>query len=169
MIKIEKFVRDDFPRLISWIDSEETLVQFAGPMFSFPLTDQQLENYLTDQNRKAYKIINPEDNAVIGHAEIYLRDNDTAILCRILIGPEIFRGKGFGQRIVRELLKITFDDLGRMSAELNVYDWNIPAIKCYKKSGFIINEGQKRSTTINGKVWTALNMIMSKRTWKKLI
>lgn len=169
MIKIESFGPEDFSRLISWIDSEETLVQFAGSMFSFPLTNQQLENYLTDQNRNAYKIISAEHNAVIGHGEVYARDDDTAILCRILIGPVTYRGKGFGQRIVRELLNVTFNELGRISAELNVYDWNIPAIKCYEKTGFTINEGQKRSTTVNGKVWTALNMRINKMDWEELM
>jgi len=38
MITLEPFDREDFERLINWVDNEEILVQFGGPIFSFPLT-----------------------------------------------------------------------------------------------------------------------------------
>lgn len=75
MIKLEPFTRTDFNRLISWIDSEEFLIQFAGPIFTFPLTTEQLELYITDKNRFPFKVIKPETGVVIGHSEIYNSEN----------------------------------------------------------------------------------------------
>jgi RimJ/RimL family protein N-acetyltransferase len=169
IIKIERFSKEDFSRLISWIDREETLVQFAGPIFSFPLTNEQLEDYLTDPMRNAFKIINTADNSVIGHAEIYLLKADVAKLCRILIGEKTDRGKGLGQKIVSELLKISFIELGKSSVELNVYDWNISAIKCYEKMGFSTNKGVTKTTVVNGKKWLSLNMTTNKTVWESLV
>lgn len=168
-IKIEQFNKEDFSRLISWIDCEETLVQFAGPIFSFPLTNEQLEDYLTDPMRNAFKIINTTDNSVIGHAEIYLLKDDISKLCRILIGEKTNRGKGIGQKIVSELLKISFIKLGTSYAELNVYDWNISAIKCYEKMGFSINKGVNKAIVVNGNKWLSLNMTTNKTIWKNSI
>jgi hypothetical protein len=54
MIQLEKFTKDDFDRFISWIDSEEELIQFAGPLFTYPLSHQQLNNYLTQQKKSPY-------------------------------------------------------------------------------------------------------------------
>ena len=57
MIKLEPFTKIDFNRIISWIESEEDLIQFAGPAFIFPLTEDQLYKYLENQNTNAYKIV----------------------------------------------------------------------------------------------------------------
>jgi hypothetical protein len=35
MIELQKFTKRDYKRLISWVDTAETLMQFAGPKFTF--------------------------------------------------------------------------------------------------------------------------------------
>ena len=110
MIELKPFQKDDFSSLISWINNENDLVQFAGAIFTFPLTNNQLNNYLKDLNRHAFKVIYKLDNSIIGHSEIYINKNKTAKLCRILIGNPKFRGKGLGQKIVKELVHISFDN-----------------------------------------------------------
>jgi RimJ/RimL family protein N-acetyltransferase len=168
MIKIEPFHKTDFDGLISWVDSEETLVQFAGPIFAFPLTTQQLETCLEDEKRFAYKVVDLKRNSIIGHAEIYTPTDKLAILCRILIGDPRLRGLGLGQEIMKILLTISFAGFGVEKAELNVFDWNIGAIKCYEKVGFSINTEKKRTREVNGQTWTSLNMTIDKNNWEKL-
>ena len=51
MIELQYFDVSDFQQLIDWIDTPEFLLQFGGPYFSFPLTEEQLENYLKDTNK----------------------------------------------------------------------------------------------------------------------
>ncbi len=57
MIALQKFDKTGYERLIRWIDSEDTLMQFAGPAFTFPLTNEQLEKSLKDKNRFAFKVV----------------------------------------------------------------------------------------------------------------
>jgi len=166
MIKIERFGKEDFSRLISWIENEEALIQFSGPVFSFPLTEPQLQVYMSDPRRNAFRVINTENNTVIGHAEVYFMEDHSAKLCRILIGDTQFRGKGIGQKLVSELLKFSFNHLQASHAMLNVYDWNVSAIKCYEKAGFSIVEGKTKSTNFNGNTWTAIHMAISRLTWE---
>jgi RimJ/RimL family protein N-acetyltransferase len=166
-IKLSPFLKTDFGRLISWVDNEETMVQFAGTYFSFPLTETQLEQYLKDKNRFVYKVVHTPTKTVIGHAEIFF-NHTTAILCRILIGEKIYRGKGIGQQIINALLEISFNQHGASTVMLNVFEWNVIAIRCYEKVGFSINPGKLYTSQVNGKAWTRLSMSIDKLTWINL-
>lgn len=167
MIRLEKFERDNYADLISWVDSEETLMQIAGPTYNFPLTDEQLDISLSDKNRIAFIVICNDTNLPIGHCEIYLSDN-SAKLGRIIIGDKELRGKGLGQQIVQLLLEFIFSNLDKTVVELNVFDWNTSAIKCYEKVGFIINPNKKLERIIKDEVWIAINMIIDIEKWVEL-
>ena len=167
MIRLEPFAKTDFNKLISWIDSEEDLVQFAGPIFKFPLSEKQLEKYLEDKNRFAFKVIDTESEQIIGHCEIYLTEQ-SAKLCRILIGDKSFRGKGLGLQIVIILLEKSFTNFDKPFVELNVFDWNVGAIKCYEKAGFEINKNKTSTINVKGKIWNSINMTIDIATWNKL-
>jgi RimJ/RimL family protein N-acetyltransferase len=156
MISLQKFSSVDFLRLILWIRTEEYLVQFAGPNFTFPLTEEQLTKHIADPKRKAYKVILNSTMECIGHCEIFI--DKTPRLGRILIAKEENRGKGYGKLIVQQLIQICTHELNSSSIDLNVYDWNDRAIKCYKKLGFIINPEISSSVIVNGKTWISLNM-----------
>jgi RimJ/RimL family protein N-acetyltransferase len=166
MIKLEKFNNTDFERLITWADNEEMLVQFSGPIFKFPLTTKQLEDYVKEENRLPFKVIDTASEEVIGHAEIYKSEDNLAKLCRILIGEEKYRGKGIGEKIVNLLVKYSFEKLNVEKVELNVYDWNKQAIKCYEKSGFAINPDKINKIIVQENIWISLNMTVNKTNWK---
>ena len=159
MIRIEKFNQFNSEILISWIDTAETLMQFAGPSFFFPLTKDQLEKSLSDKNRYAFQAIELNTQTMIGYGEIYLK-KQSAHLGRIIIGEKKERGKGYGQNIVKFLLDYAFKNLNRSKVELNVFEWNTVAINCYKKMGFIFNPENNSIRTVNGKTWVALNMVL---------
>ena len=99
MIKLEPFTENDFENLISWITSERELVQFAGPIFSYPLTKNQLNDYLTKEDLIPKKIVDIESGEVIGHCELNFL-NEFPRLARILIGNKKYRGKGLGKQLV---------------------------------------------------------------------
>lgn len=165
MITIEKFNEKDFNRLIKWSHNEEILMQFAGPIFTFPLTTEQLNEYIKDRSRLSFKVIS--DGNVIGHAEISpSEEKNTVKICRILIGEENERGKGYGKEIIKLLLKKSFNELNKGKAELNVFDWNIGAIKCYENIGFEINRSKSSISIVNGKEWIAINMRILKNNWE---
>jgi RimJ/RimL family protein N-acetyltransferase len=164
MINLTAFDKSDFAKLISWISNEEILLQFSGPAFTFPLTEEQLYLNLEDKNRFAYKVVDLSNNSMIGYAEIYWQKN-SVLLGRIIIGEQEFRGRGIGKQIVKNLLEISFNQFKVESAELNVFDWNINAIKCYEQVGFSINPGKIYKREINGQTWTALNMVIEKSSW----
>jgi RimJ/RimL family protein N-acetyltransferase len=163
IIKLELFEEKDFDRLIKWVYDEESLIQFAGPIFTFPLTNEQLYDYISNKERLPFKVIDSVNNIVIGHAEISPSEETNAIkICRILIGDKTKRGKGYGEKIIKSLLEIAFNELNKEKAELNVFDWNIGAIKCYEKVGFKINKNKTSTSVVKGAHWKAINMIINR-------
>ena len=65
------------------------------------------------------------------------------------------------------LVEYGFNILNLNRIELEVYDFNIQAIKSYKKVGFL-EEGQKRQATyINGEYHGVIIMSILKEEWKE--
>jgi RimJ/RimL family protein N-acetyltransferase len=129
------------------------------------LTNKQLDNSLSDNKRFAFQVVDASVQRTIGHAEIYLSEQ-SAFLGRILIGEKELRGMGIGQQIVNHLLDFTFTELKQQTVELNVFDWNVSAIKCYEKAGFVFNLNKRAERKVNGQTWIALNMYINKQKWK---
>ncbi|MFZ4929322.1 GNAT family N-acetyltransferase [Chryseobacterium sp. Mn2064] len=165
MIELQFFTIQDAPMLISQVKDAKMLLQFAGPKYHFPLTEIQLEKDLSDRGRTLFKIIDQTHQNTIGHAQIFLKE-ETFLLGRILIWDENNRGKGYGKKVMQELLKYGFTHFDKKAAELNVYDWNIGAIECYKKVGFTFDPNVKSEVKIDEETWISLNMKIHKNTFE---
>ncbi|MFT3902849.1 MAG: GNAT family protein [Niabella sp.] len=166
-IKLETFSEADFDTLISWVKDEKELIQFAGPIFNFPLTKEQLHYYLADPKRHVFKVIHNKTNTVIGHCEVYKGNGQTCRLCRILIGNKIFRGKGYGTLLVKLLTEWSFEKLNVNSVDLNVYDFNTSAIKCYENAGFKRTGINEVTTQVNHETWYSYSMTISREDFYK--
>ncbi|KMQ61801.1 GNAT family acetyltransferase [Chryseobacterium sp. BLS98] len=167
MIQLLPFTIEDSFELISTIKDKRMLLQFAGPAYHFPLTKEQLEIDLENENRFMFRVFDETEQKVIGHAQIFLKDN-TFLLGRILIWDENNRGKGYGKKIVQNLLQYGFSQFDRETAELNVYDWNTGAIECYKKVGFEIDPDVLSEVSIDNELWLSINMKINKNTFQSL-
>jgi RimJ/RimL family protein N-acetyltransferase len=61
--------------------------------------------------------------------------NRSAVL-GIVLGEKKHWGNGFGTDAVRLILGFAFRELNLHRVELDVYDYNVRAIRCYEKAGF---------------------------------
>lgn len=165
MYNLEKFIMSDFEQLQSWVPDKEFLLQFAGPKLQFPLTREQFEYLLSSRDWLVFKLVDDTTGQVVGHGEINIAECPNVKLGRLLIGEPNMRGAGLGEQLVRRLLEYAFIMLGAEQAELNVFDFNVSAIRCYTKCGFKINPAEVKTTQLNHKTWTLLNMQVSKAEW----
>lgn len=166
MIQLVPFTLNDYVNFEDWIVNEKELTQFGGKIFSYPITKSQIKGYPTDINRIPFKVV--LNKKPIGHAEITIEHTSNirkAKLCRILVGDKHLRGKGLGQIIIHKLLVVAFDDIKVESVYLNVYDWNINAIKCYEKVGLVIVPDTFKTTKIGTEVWKSVQMYIDKDTF----
>jgi RimJ/RimL family protein N-acetyltransferase len=144
---------EDFPKLISWAETEEFLLQWTGRTFTYPLTVKQLEKYYKGMMRSKpirmiYKAI--VENIHIGGITIDWEKsfkNEASITC-VIVGDKDYIGKGTGELIVNKACKIAFEELGKIKLALNVFSFNHSAIRCYEKCGF--SEIFRTKIEING-------------------
>ena len=160
MIVLETFTKDDFSRLINWIQTEEEMVLFSGPIFSFPITTEQLEAYIQSSTRIVYKVIDATTHETIGHAELNNIDvrNRNARISRILIGNKDNRNKGYGKAIIQELIRIAFSELKLHRLDLSVFDFNKQAIQCYLDCGFDVEGTMKEIAKVADSYWSVIIM-----------
>lgn len=167
-IELQPFLPDDFDRFIHWVPNESFMFLFAGPMFTYPLTHDQLIAYIANKQRRVFKVVEKNTGLVVGHAELNNINpvHKNARICRILIGNESDRNKGLGQLIINALLQIGFGEMNLHRLDLGVFDFNEQAIGCYKKCGLMI-EGLLRDTfLIDGVYHSVYNMSILQSEWK---
>jgi RimJ/RimL family protein N-acetyltransferase len=177
MIRLETFKKEDFQQLINWIDSERLMVNWAGSLFSYPLTEESLEWYIHDTNDMAnsdtfvYKAVEKETGETVGHISLggISWKNKSARVSRVLVGNTEKRGRGICQGMIQCILELGFDALELHKITLGVYDFNTSAIRCYEKAGFKI-EGRLRDTFLyeGDEYWTLVEMGILEDEWRAL-
>ena len=94
-ISLRQFTRDDFPRLIAWVDESgaDFFAQWAGTAFQFPLDEAQLEAHLAEAEgpeatRRIFAAVEQTSGEVVGHVELghLNRTQRTATISRLLVG-----------------------------------------------------------------------------------
>ena len=170
-LHLRRIQPSDFPTLMSWIHSEEEMVQWSGPWnFEFPLDERQLTKYfltetLDDKIHRMQYMAALEDSGEpvgqIGFSRIWLR-TAAGHVGPVIVAPSL-RGRGVGLAMMREILRIGFDELRLHRIELVVFDFNKPAIVCYEKAGFR-TEGLLREIVRMGDTywnWRSMSILAS--------
>lgn len=163
---LRPFNETDIDTLISWVPDASSLMQFAGPDFSFPLTGRHLVKYIGEPDHRAFVVMLGQ--AAIGHAEIQAESAGVAKLCRILIGDPAMRGRGYGSALTILLMDEAFSDPAVNELILNVFDWNTAAIKAYKKAGFRADPSISISRKIGNEKWKLIRMTILRDAYKRL-
>ena len=172
-IQILTMDESDLPILIDWAQDEKTLIEWCGPVFDFPLTIEQLQDYFSESakhnpQRFIFKAVS--GGKVCGMSELGAVNikNETGSLCRIFV-EESYRGKGIAELMISKVLEFGFDKLNLVRIELNVYSYNTPAIKCYEKLGFIREGIRRKSTKYQNEYWDSCFYALLKDEWRKTV
>jgi RimJ/RimL family protein N-acetyltransferase len=171
MIELRPFTENDFDQLVNWIDTPELLANWAGSLFSFPLTRDSMSWYIKNTNKPnddvfVYKAIETDSEQTVGHISLgsISKKNRSGRISRVFICNEA-KGKGYCSQMVTAILQIGFEDLKLHRICLGVYDFNVSAIACYKKAGFVI-EGTNRDVLWNNdSYWSLVEMSMLESEW----
>lgn len=174
MIKLEYFDQSDFDQLIDWIDSPSFLLQWGGPGFDYPLNHKQLEGYMENANHEEadtliYTVVSEETGEAIGHISLGKidRTNRSARIGKVLVGSRQTRGKGIGRKMIKNVLRIAFEELNLHRVSLGVFDFNTAGIACYERSGFK-KEALLRDTRKNGEeYWSLWEMGVLEGEWRR--
>lgn len=169
-ISITYLNHEDLPELIKWAEDERTLIQWCGPVFDFPLTIEQLEDYFSETQkpypgRLIFKAVDENGNlAGICELGAISRRNCSASICRVFV-DKTFRGRGIADKLISYILEYGFGELGLIRVELNVYTYNTPAINCYEKLGFKKEGLKRKSTKFENEFWDGYVYAILKEEW----
>ena len=176
MIRLEYMTRDDFVKVLDWNKNTtpEFLLQWAGPMFEYPLTEEQLGTYFSrgvneqESDTFVYKIVEAEINQCVGMIELGKIDrrNKSGRVGRFLIGEQDFRGRGIGQLVLQTIIGIGFEEFGLHRISLGVFDFNQPAIRCYEKVGFVKEGLLRDSRKVGYCYWSLYEMSILEEEWR---
>lgn len=84
-----------------------------------------------------------------GHVTVYgAALPDACGTLGILLGP-MFRGQGIGSDAVRAMLGFAFEEMNLNRVELQVWSYNVRAVKAYERAGFV-KEGIRRQASWQG-------------------
>ena len=125
-----------------WCDEE--IRKYDGGYLVPPTKEYILENFnrFMNLNKKYLSIIN-EKGVLIGYITYEeVRDFNSIYVMGITLGKD-FWSRGYGTDSINTLLKFLFMSKAAQRVELDVVDYNVRAIGCYKKCGFK-EEGRKR-------------------------
>jgi RimJ/RimL family protein N-acetyltransferase len=105
---------------------------------------------------------------LIGYCELarYDRKSQSAHISQVIISPK-HRSKGFAKIMIGSVLKFGFEELGLNRIMLGVFDFNKPAIKCYKKMGFKLEGTLRQTTKVGDSFWNCHMMSILRKEWQE--
>ncbi|MDA3832532.1 MAG: GNAT family N-acetyltransferase, partial [Spirochaetales bacterium] len=168
-VALRPFTREDIPLLVEWNrkTSEKDLLRWAGPVFTFPLTSEQVCRYLEMKGQSELFAIEANGAAVgiieLGQITIQHRN---ARVGKVLIGETSFRGRGIALKAIQKVLYIAFIEKNLHKVSLAVLSDNQRAIRGYMRSGFT-EEGRLRDHRYaEGHWYDLLEMGLLHSDWK---
>ena len=124
------------PDVMSWLDSAEEMLLWGGPNLIYGLDVQGFADQIKLDSVNSRTLID-EQNNVVGFGQYYDR------LGRIHFGriavAKNQRGKGLSH-ILMSLLIVDATQNDKRDMSLFVMKNNLPAIKCYEKLGFYVEQ-----------------------------
>ena len=161
-----KYIRD----VLSCIKTEADMVQWAGPIFTWPMTQKQFREHIQAGKRvpvTLYPFVLIKGSRIIGYCELsrHCRNSNQAMLSRVLIMPRN-RNHGMASNMIEEVLSFGFKTLNLNRIGLGVFDFNKPAIHCYKKAGFALEGTLRESAKVGDSYWNCQLMSILRNEWK---
>lgn len=152
---LRNFEKQDYPLLVSWINSERLNRLWGATTYSFPLTVQKIAEHCSKVEISAFLFL--VDGKEAGFAELCRVSQGHYRICRVFIADE-YRGKGLSEVMLTELICLAENEYNCSELSLRVFAQNRAAIACYHSLGFITESIEKGVSAIKSDQWDLLLM-----------
>ncbi|MFD1178033.1 GNAT family N-acetyltransferase [Paenibacillus puldeungensis] len=149
-ITLREYRMEDLPYIRQWVNDEEIIYGLSN-IFAFPQTLHDSEAFLKMMvegrtETKGFVIAEKDSLEYIGQIDLHKINwlSRSAVL-GIVIGRKELLGQGYGREAIELLKRFVFETLNLNRLELEVYDYNERAYRCYVKCGFK-EEGRMRQS-----------------------
>jgi RimJ/RimL family protein N-acetyltransferase len=140
-IMLREYREGDFASMRTWCNDSE-VVDYLSDVFLYPHTESMTEQYLNtvmeaDSEQKGFVIAHKDTEAYIGQVDLFrINWKNRSTEMGIVIGNKHDFSKGYGSEAIRLLQQFVFTRLNLNRLQLEVYDYNERAYRCYVKCGF---------------------------------
>jgi RimJ/RimL family protein N-acetyltransferase len=153
------FTEQYHPLLVSWIPDEEFNLLWGGPLYTWPITIEQIASQQAQNEVSSFLLT--DDGNIVGFIELIREDENSYRLCRIIIAAEAVRGRGYGKKLVELAIQHAQSTLGANNFNLAVFERNERAIHCYSSVGFQVTSREEKARQFQGQWWPLLRMEMT--------
>lgn len=177
-IALKEMTKSDFPMIVDWVRStnRDFLYQWAGSSYEYPLTVEQMEHQYSrgintpESGAYLFLIVDLDTDEILGTVQLGKWDRilKEAVVGRFLIHKSADRGKGIGTKALERIVEFGFNELGLVRIKLYVFHFNVQAIRCYEKAGFVRGKVLKdvyRDT--KGESWDRIEMTLEQEVWRQ--
>lgn len=172
-IMLREYKKEDLEHMRKWVNNSE-IVDNLSDIFLYPVSVNNTENFLNSileekSELKGFVIADINTEEYIGQIDLIKIDwkNRWAEM-GIVIGKEGMLAKGYGTEAIKLLQKFVFNRLNLNKMQLTVHDYNIRAINCYKKCGFVEEGRLREEFFIEGKYTDLIYMGILKSEYEKI-
>lgn len=172
-ITLREYRISDLDHIRQWVNDPE-ITNTLSDAFLYPHSMNESEAFINmimegKSNTKSFVIAEKDSLNYIGQIDLFGLDwKNRFALMAIVIGKKEYLGKGYGSEAIQVLQKFAFEELNLNRIELDVYDYNIRAYKCYLKCGFK-EEGRMRQKLFrNGIYRDVIKMAILKEEYEEL-
>ena len=156
----------DFESIRNWITDERTHTMWCANHMKFPLEREDFDTALDGMYERhgdcPFLAVTDEGRAAGFLCCSVNCETNEAMLAFVMVDPEE-RGKGTAVEMLGLAVKYCFEILKADAVQLNVFDENIRAGKCYEKAGFIERRLDKDAFEYKDEKWGRCNMVLRKK------
>lgn len=170
-ITLREYRREDYNWIRKWANDSD-ITNTLSDIFLYPHTEQDSEAFLNmmidgASKSRGFVIADKQTLAYIGQIDLHHIDwkNRSAVL-GIVIGRKDLLGVGYGKEAIQLMKGFVFESLNLNRLELEVYEFNERAHRCYVSCGFK-EEGRLRQKMYkDGKYWDVIVMSILKEEYE---
>jgi RimJ/RimL family protein N-acetyltransferase len=155
----------DYQYISKWIDDERTHALWCANLLPYPITQQSFHDFLEknaiDWSDSAY-IVTENSGQAIGFFCYSINTTNNIGFLKMVIVDNAKRGKGYGKKLLNLALQYAFQITGANAVQLNVFNENTSAKRCYEKVGFIERNVDRDVFPYKDEFWRRCSMIVSK-------
>ena len=155
-LRISSFEDRNLTKLLSWTKTERELRLWAGETFAKLPDEAAFRAHLRRRRVQGYQA-KDRWGRFIGYAELVQLAECSCTLCPVIIDPAR-RGMGSGRTFVDLLSREAFERLRFKRLLLNVFTFNVPAVRCYRSLGFRPLSRSPKPRSYEGKLWNLVVM-----------
>ena len=163
-MQFREYREEDAKTILTWIKDEKELRYWSADRYgTYPISAMDINKNYAECRRVSnfYPFTLEDDGKVIGHLILRNpREDKKIVRLGFIIVDRVFRGKGYGKKIISEAIRYAREKLGAEQINLGVFTNNQNAFECYKACGFKVVEIEKNVFDFNGEKWDCAEMVL---------